>query len=104
MKFRRQMPLGPFIADFYCSTARLVVEVDGISHIDSETDERRDAWMKRQGIDVLRTSNHDVLSNLEGVLVAIEQSAGEQRTCPTPPPNLGPLHGPSPQGKMEKRC
>jgi very-short-patch-repair endonuclease len=98
MKFRRQMPLGPFIADFYCSAARLVVEVDGISHIDSGSDERRDAWMKSRGIDVFRASNHDVLSNLEGVLVAIEQNA-----CPTPPPNLGPLRGPSPQGEGEKR-
>jgi very-short-patch-repair endonuclease len=97
MKFRRQVPLGPFIADFYCSTARLVVEVDGISHIDSRTDARRDAWMKSQGIDLLRISNHDVLSNLAGVVVAIQQCA-----APTPPPNLGPLRGPSPQGKGEK--
>jgi very-short-patch-repair endonuclease len=87
------MPLGPFIADFYCSAARLVIEVDGISHIASGSDEQRDAWMKRQGIDVFRASNRDVLSNLEGVLVAIQQS-----TCSTPPPN------PLPQGEGEKRC
>jgi very-short-patch-repair endonuclease len=96
MKFRRQMPLGPFIADFYCPAARLVVEVDGISHIDSHSDERRDAWMKSQGIHVFRTSNHEVLSNLEGVVLAIQQS-----THRTPPPNLGPLRGPSPQGEGE---
>jgi len=91
MKFRRQMPLGPFIADFYCSTAPLVVEVDGISHIDSQTDARRDAWIQSQGIDVFRISNHDVLSNLEGVVVAIQQHA-----APTPPPN------PLPQVEREK--
>ena len=81
LKFRRQMPLGPSIADFYCASARLVVEVDGVSHIDSPTDERRDAWMTNQGIRVLRFSNHEVLSNLEGVLTAIQQCA-----CGTPPP------------------
>ena len=45
LKFRRQMPVGPFIADFYCSSAKLVVELDGVSHMDSPTDERRDAWI-----------------------------------------------------------
>jgi very-short-patch-repair endonuclease len=96
-KFRRQMPLGPFIADFYCPSARLVVEVDGISHINSQTDARRDAWIQSQGIDLFRISNHDVLSNLEGVVAAIQQ-----RAVPTPPPNLGPLRGPSPQLEREK--
>jgi very-short-patch-repair endonuclease len=90
LKFRRQMPLGPFIADFYCSSARLVVEVDGVSHIESRTDERRDAWMVNQGIRVLRFSNHDVLSNVEGVLIAIRQC-----TRGAPPPN------PLPQGEGE---
>ncbi len=94
LKFRRQMPLGPFITDFYCSSAKLVVEVDGVSHIDSPTDGRRDAWMNARGIRVLRFSNEEVLRNLEGVVMAIQQHA-----CGTPPPNLGPLRGPSPQGE-----
>jgi very-short-patch-repair endonuclease len=81
LKFRRQMPLGPFIVDFYCPSTRLVVELDGVSHIDSQTDDRRDAWMTNRGIRVRRFSNHDVLSNLEGVPIAIEQGAGV-----TPPP------------------
>ena len=90
LKFRRQMPLGPFIADFYCPAAKLAIEVDGMSHIDSQPDERRDAWMAARGIRVLRFSNHDVLSNLEGVLTAIQQCA-----CGTPPPI------PLPQGEGE---
>jgi very-short-patch-repair endonuclease len=90
LKFRRQMPVGPFIADFYCSSAKLVVELDGVSHMDSPTDERRDAWMAAREIRVLRFSNRDVLSNLEGVLIAIQQSA-----CGTPPP------APLPQGEGE---
>ncbi len=81
------MPLGPFIADFYCSASRLVVELDGISHIDSQRDAARDAWMEEQGIRVVRFSNHEVLSNVEGVCLAIEQVASS-----TPPP------GPLPQG------
>jgi len=90
LKFRRQMPLGPFIVDFYCPSARLIVEVDGVSHIDSQTDERRGAWMTNRGIRVFRFSNHEVLSNLEGVLTAIQQCA-----CGPPPPN------PLPQGEGE---
>ncbi|HEY7577739.1 MAG TPA: endonuclease domain-containing protein, partial [Acetobacteraceae bacterium] len=42
LKFRRQVPLGPYIADFYCASAKLVVEVDGVSHIDSRSDAVRD--------------------------------------------------------------
>jgi very-short-patch-repair endonuclease len=90
LKFRRQMPLGPFIADFYYPSARLVVEVDGVSHIDCQTDERRDSWMANQGIRVLRLSNHEVLSNIEGVLITIQQYARS-----TPPPT------PLPQGEGE---
>ncbi|HXA24821.1 MAG TPA: endonuclease domain-containing protein [Acetobacteraceae bacterium] len=90
LQFRRQMPLGPFIADFYCPTARLVVEVDGVSHIDSPTDASRDVWIRDQGIRVFRVTNLDVLSNLHGVLIAIRQAAQ-----PTPPPN------PLPQGEGE---
>jgi very-short-patch-repair endonuclease len=82
LKFCRQMPLGPYIADFYCSSARLVVEVDGISHIDSPGDAIRGAWMERQGIRIHRLTNYDVLSNLEGALLGIEQIAQE-----TPPPS-----------------
>jgi very-short-patch-repair endonuclease len=97
LKFRRQMPLGPYIVNFYCSTARLVVEVDGLSHIDSPADAKRDAWMEQQGIRIHRLTNYDVLSDLEGALLGIEQIAQA-----TPPPNLGPLRGPSPQG--EGKC
>ena len=90
LKFRRQMPLGPYIADFYCPAARLVVEVDGISHIDAPGDAVRDAWMSEQGIRVFRISNLEVLNNLEGVVTAIQQAARL-----TPPPY------PLPQGEGE---
>ncbi len=90
LKFRRQMPLGPFIADFYCPAERLVVELDGISHIDSQADAARDAWMQQRGIRVVRFTNQEVLTNVEGICLAIDNIARE-----TPPP------GPLPQGEGE---
>jgi very-short-patch-repair endonuclease len=82
-KFRRQVPLGPYIADFYGPSARLVIEVDGVSHIDAPGDAVRDAWMARHGVRVLRISNRDVLRNPEGMLTAIGELA---RTAPPPSP------------------
>jgi very-short-patch-repair endonuclease len=90
LKFRRQMPLGPFIVDFYCPAVRLVIELDGVSHSDSTTDAVRDGWMRRHGIRTLRFTNGDVLGNLEGVVMAIRTRVSE-----TPPPN------PLPQGEGE---
>jgi very-short-patch-repair endonuclease len=78
-KFRRQVPVGPFIADFICYAARLIIEVDGGQHADSSTDARRDAWFAANDFLVLRFWNNDVLSNLEGVLTSII-AALERRT------------------------
>jgi len=77
LKFRRQAPIGPFIADFFCPSARLVVEVDGITHAESSTDAGRDAWMREQGLRVVRVWHDGVLRNLEGVVVAIRAAACE---------------------------
>jgi very-short-patch-repair endonuclease len=90
LKFRRQVPLGRYIADFYCASAKLVVEVDGISHLDSCSDAARDAWMANHNIRVMRVSNKDVVGKLEGILIAIGEIAG------TPPPP-----DPLPQGEGE---
>ncbi|WP_246693297.1 endonuclease domain-containing protein [Methylobacterium sp. WL2] len=71
LKFSRQVPIPPYIADFLCASARLIVELDGEPH---ETDARRrrdaqrDAWLKSQGFEVLRFPNDLVLSNLGLVL------------------------------------
>jgi very-short-patch-repair endonuclease len=74
LKFRRQVPLGPYIVDFYCSAARLVVEVDGVVHADSTTDPVRDEWLRAQGLHVLRFWNDEVLKNLDGVLIVIAET------------------------------
>lgn len=74
-KFRRQHPIGPYIADFYCREAHLVVEVDGESHFTHEArayDMKRDEYMHALGLEILRFTTQDVRQNLPGVLLAIE--------------------------------
>jgi very-short-patch-repair endonuclease len=73
--FRREHPIGPYFADFWCAEAKLVVEVDGDSHFESgggEHDARRDAFMKKQGIEVLRFRNGAVYDRLSQVVAEIE--------------------------------
>jgi very-short-patch-repair endonuclease len=72
-KFRRQAPIGPFIADFVCFEERLVIEVDGGQHADSLRDRRRDRWFAANRFRVLRFWNNEVLSNLEGVMTVLAQ-------------------------------
>ena len=76
LKFRRQAPLGPYIADFLCIAHRLVVEVDGSQHAESPRDEARDAWLMREGYRVIRFWNCEIMSNKEGVLATIAAACG----------------------------
>jgi very-short-patch-repair endonuclease len=72
MKFRRQMPVGPYIVDFACPTGRLIVELDGGQHAEQRArDEARSRFLASQGYRVLRFWNNEVIENLEGVLAAI---------------------------------
>ena len=68
IKFRRQVPFGPYILDFVCFERRLVIEVDGGQHADSVTGKRRDALLKAEGLRIVRYWNKDVLRNPEGIL------------------------------------
>jgi very-short-patch-repair endonuclease len=78
-KFRRQYPIGEFVADFACLEAMLVIEVDGGQHADSEEyDLRRTKTIEAQGFRVLRFWNNEVLGNIDGVLQSI--SAGVRNT------------------------
>jgi very-short-patch-repair endonuclease len=71
-KFRRQVPIGPYFADFACYEARLVVELDGGQHFDERTrDAARDAELERRGFEVLRFWNTEINDNRDGVLEAI---------------------------------
>ncbi|HVX77356.1 MAG TPA: endonuclease domain-containing protein, partial [Bradyrhizobium sp.] len=69
-RFRRQHPVGPYTLDFYCSSLRLAVEVDGGQHAEARkhADDRRSRWLADKDIAVVRYWNNDVLSNLRGVL------------------------------------
>jgi very-short-patch-repair endonuclease len=76
--FRRQTPIGPYIVDFVCHAARLIVELDGESHdfaARQSRDEARDKWLKAQGFKVLRFANDEVLGNLEGVVTMMRDQA-----------------------------
>jgi very-short-patch-repair endonuclease len=70
-KFRRQQPIGPFIADFVCQEARLIVEADGGQHAENVGDVRRTAFLESKGYRVLRFWNNDILQNLEGVAESV---------------------------------
>jgi len=77
LHFRKQHPVGPYVLDFYCSSARLAVEVDGEWHdYRLATDARRDAWLEGQGIRTLRISAEAVRVNLDGVVDCIAEAAG----------------------------
>ena len=77
LKFRRQVPLGRYIADFVCHEARLIVEVDGGQHDHASPQEiERTAFLENEGYRVLRFWNNEVLANLEGVYRAITGELG----------------------------
>jgi very-short-patch-repair endonuclease len=83
--FRRQVPMKRYVADFVCHAARLVVELDGETHdfaSSQNNDRARDAWFRSQGYAVLRFTNDQVLTNLEGVVELIRQTAATQREAP----------------------
>jgi very-short-patch-repair endonuclease len=86
-KFKRQVPFGPYIADFLCAEAKLIVEADGSQHAEqASADDIRTAHFESQGYRVLRFWNNDVLQNLEGVLEAIAAELGTKTpsSCPSP--------------------
>ena len=74
VKFRRQVPIGPFIADFASIEHRLVLELDGGQHAESAYDARRDRLLANDGWRVVRFWNNDVIKNSEGVMESIVQA------------------------------
>ena len=86
-KFRRQVPIAPYVADFACLSARLIVEVDGGGHDAAQAqayDIGRDASLSSKGFAVLRLRAQDILNDIEGAVRMIEMQCGR----------LGPLHRP----------
>jgi very-short-patch-repair endonuclease len=102
MKFRRQVPIGPWIVDFVSFEQRLIVEADGGQHAENEDDKRRDRDLSERGFRVLRFWNNDILLRSQSVLEMIFDSA-----TPSPSPVCAPggAQPPSPtrgEGKEAK--
>ncbi len=77
-KWRRQMPLGPYIADFACFAEKVIIEIDGGQHASAKLyDDRRTRFIEAQGYRVLRFWNNDVMSNADGVLETIANSLSQ---------------------------
>jgi very-short-patch-repair endonuclease len=70
-KFRRQVPIGRYVADFACDQARLIVELDGSQHAESVRDKIRDAELEARGVQVIRVWNNELSHKRNGVLEAI---------------------------------
>jgi len=88
-RFRRQHPIGPYIADFACVDKSVVIELDGGQHQDQVAyDERRTAYLESQGSTVLRFWNNDVMNNLDGVLARVVEVLTS-----APPSQPSPLQG-----------
>ena len=78
-KWRRQVPIGPYFADFFSFAAKLVIEVDGRQHAEAASyDARRTEFLQAQGLTVLRFWNNDVLANTNGVMTQISLSLRER--------------------------
>jgi very-short-patch-repair endonuclease len=85
LKFKRQKPMGRYIADFVCIEHRLIIELDGGQHAEKVAyDGQRDAWLRSQGYTILRFWNNDVMQQLDSVLERIASSLS---------PGLSPASG-----------
>jgi len=85
VKFSRQMPVGPYFADFLCREKMLIVELDGFSHdVQPDRDPIRDCHLQAAGFKVLHFPNAEVMSNVEGVVTAIRLVLDQG---PTPNPS-----------------
>jgi very-short-patch-repair endonuclease len=91
-KFRRQHPVPPFIVDFVCVEARLIVELDGGQHFDEEgcaADERRTSFLAARALHVLRFSNRELLAEMDAVLSVIREWLLTHHPHPNPLPQAG---------------
>src|SRR2546422_2907729 len=84
-RFRRQVPIGPYVADFACLKARLVVEVDGGQHAEEvERDQKRTDWLASRGFRVLRFWNGEVLQQTDGGVELVCEALIGTPSLPSP--------------------
>ena len=85
IKFRRQKVIGPYVADFAANDPKLVIELDGDTHsTPADYDARRTALLEEQGYRVVRFTNTDVMTNMDGVLYRLDEIVDEMRRSPRP--------------------
>jgi very-short-patch-repair endonuclease len=96
LKFRRQTPIGPYVADFACPRHRLIVEIDSEYFHDAERDAHRDDWFKAHGFQVLRFDEGVVRSRPEEVPARILKAAGRKPDSPLDPSSVSLREPPSP--------
>ena len=97
LKFRRQHPVGPFVADFYCPSAKLLIEIDGIAHDMGDRpshDERRDVVLREKGFGIVRIPAADVLRDVSDVAQSIVALCSS--------PSIGSADGPPPHSLRER--
>ena len=80
-KFTRQLPIGDFVVDFACRSARITIELDGGQHADSSADIARTRVIEAHGYRVIRFWNNEVLQNTDGVLTAIQEELNLARNA-----------------------
>jgi len=93
LRFRRQVPVGQYVVDFACLSARLIIEADGgVQALRTFDDAKRDAWLTSQGFRVLRFPNAEILRKPNDILAAIRDAAGKppsERLRRPPSPEMG---------------
>ena len=88
LRIRKQVPVDPYVLDFYCAKAGLVIEVDGEAHDRAdrpERDARRDAWLAEQGVTTLRIPAADILRDLDAVMRLILAELNARGNAPSTP-------------------
>jgi very-short-patch-repair endonuclease len=89
LKFRRQHPIEPYVVDYYCASAGLIVELDGESHEGRQRyDAERELHLRSLGLKIVRVLNDDVLDNPDGVAELILREATTSNAEPSPSPSL----------------
>ena len=88
-KFRRQQPIGKYIADFINLERKIIIEVDGGQHLENKKDKLRDKWLEEQGYEVLRFWDNEVLTNIEGVMESIRKKIYSPSPSPSPSEGRG---------------
>ncbi|PIR52635.1 hypothetical protein COU76_05395 [Candidatus Peregrinibacteria bacterium CG10_big_fil_rev_8_21_14_0_10_49_10] len=83
LKFRKQVPIGPYIVDFLCVQRKIVIEIDGDSHYEDgkqEYDQKRDQFLQQHGLRILRVGHRETLQNIDGVVERIRLFLGLEHT------------------------